>query len=123
MIRHFFEAPVPGEYGDSTDAPPNAPLFDGMSITEHPQCSEYMGQYPVITLSFKDVRGASCSECMEIFKDMLSAEYRRHEYLQNCEVFREADKELFSKILNRKGTNQDCAQAIKHLSAWLRRGL
>ena len=121
MIRHFFEAPVPGEYGDSTDAPPNAPLFDGMSITDHPQCSEYMGQYPVIALSFKDAKGASCGECMEIIKDMLSAEYQRHEYIQNCEVFRDADKELFSKILNRKGSSQDCASSIKYLSAWLRR--
>ena len=121
MIRHFFEAPVPGEYGDSTDAPPNAPLFNGMSITDHPQCSEYMGQYPVIALSFKDAKGASCGECMEIIKDMLSAEYQRHEYIQNCEVFRDADKELFSKILNRKGSSQDCASSIKYLSAWLRR--
>ena len=35
MIRYFFEAPPPG--GSSTDVPPNASLFDGMSITEHPR--------------------------------------------------------------------------------------
>ena len=121
MIRYFFEAPVPGERGDSTDAPPNAPLFNGLSITDHPQYSEYMGQYPVIALSFKDAKGASCIECMEIIRNMLSVEYQRHEYLQNCEVFHEADKELFSKILNRKGSSQDCAQAIKLLSIWLHR--
>ena len=34
MIRYFFEAPPPG--GSSGDLPPNASLFDGMSITETP---------------------------------------------------------------------------------------
>ncbi len=119
MIRYFFEAPPPG--GDSSDPPPNAPLFNGMSIAEHPQYREYMGQYPVIALSFKDAKGASHTECMEVIREMLSAEYQRHEYLQNCEVLHEADKELFFNISNRKGTDQDCAQSIKHLSSWLKR--
>ena len=119
MIRYFFEAPPPD--GSSTDAPPNASLFDGMSITEHPRCREYMGQYPVIHLSFKDAKGASFNECMEIIRDMLSMEYQRHEYLQNCGVLREADKELFSRVLNRNSTNNDCAQSIKYLSFWLKR--
>ena len=119
MIRYFFEAPPPG--GDSTDPPPHASLFNDMSIAEHPQCREYMGQYPVIHLSFKDAKGSSHTECMEIIKDMLSAEYQRHEYLQDCEVLREIDKELFFKISNKKGNVQNCAQSIKHLSAWLKR--
>ncbi len=119
MIRYFFEAPPPG--GGSGSAPPNASLFNDMSISKHPQCREYMGQYPVIHLSFKDAKGSSHTECMEIIKDMLSAEYQRHEYLQDCEVLREIDKELFLKISNKKGTDQNCAQSIKYLSSWLKR--
>ena len=119
MIRYFFETPPPG--GDSTEIPPNAALFDGMSIAKHPQYREYMGQYPVIHLSFKDAKTSSHTECMGIIRKMLSAEYQRHEYLQNCAVLREADKELFSRILNRNGTDQDCAQAIEYLSTWLKR--
>ena len=119
MIRYFFEAPPPD--GNSGDVPPNASLFDGMSITEHPRYREFMGQYPVIHLSFKDAKGASFNECMEIIRDMLSMEYQRHEYLQNCGVLREADKELFSRVLNRNSTNNDCAQSIKYLSFWLHR--
>ena len=57
MIRYFFEASPPG--GDSSVPPPNVALFDDMSIAEHPQYREYMGQYPVIALSFKDAKGAS----------------------------------------------------------------
>ena len=119
MIRYFFEAPPTG--GDSGGVPPNAALFNGMSIAEHPRCREYMGQYPVIHLSFKDAKGSSHTQCMGTIRKMLSAEYQRHEYLQNCAVLREADKELFSRILNRNGTDQDCAQSIEYLSAWLKR--
>ena len=119
MIRYFFEAPPPG--GDSTEIPPNAALFDGMSIVKHPQYREYMGQHPVIHLSFKDAKASSHTECMGIIRKMLSTEYQRHEYLQNYAVLREADKELFSRILNRNGTDQDCAQSIEYLSAWLKR--
>ena len=123
MIRYFFEAPPPGiDSGEvPSEEPPNAALFNGMSIAEHPQCREYMGQYPVIHLSFKDAKGSSHTECMGIIRKMLSSEYQRHEYLQNCAVLREADKELFSRILNRNGTDQDCAQSIEYLSVWLKR--
>ena len=107
MIRYFFEAPpLHGDRSVSGDAPteepPNASLFNDMSISKHPQCREYMGQYPVIHLSFKDAKGSSHTECMEIIKDMLSAEYQRHEYLQDCEVLREIDKELFLKYRIKK---------------------
>ena len=52
---------------------------------------------------------------------MLSAEYQRHEYLQGCGMLHEADKNLFSRILNRNGTDLDCAQSIEYLSSWLHR--
>ena len=119
MIRYFFEAPPPG--GDSGDTPPNAELFNGMSITEHPRCHEYMGQYPVIHLSFKNVKKSNHEDCMALIKDMLSDEFRRHQYLQNSGMLDDGDQEYFIRMLQRKGTDQDCEQSIKHLSAWLRR--
>ena len=119
MIRYFFEAPPP--HGDSSDPPPNAALFNGMSISKHPQCREYMGKYPVIHLSFKDVKKSTYQNCMALIRNMLSAEYQRHEYLQNCGVLRDAEKELFSKILDKKGSDQDCEESITFLSIWLHR--
>ncbi|MEW8079938.1 MAG: AAA family ATPase [Candidatus Thiodiazotropha endolucinida] len=119
MIRYFFEAPPP--HGDSSDPPPNAALFNGMSISKHPKYREYMGKYPVIHLSFKDVKKSTYQNCMALIRNMLSAEYQRHEYLQNCGVLRDAEKELFSKILDKKGSDQDCEESITFLSIWLHR--
>ena len=151
MIRYFLEAPLPSHTGNPLFAPentaspppetlrfntlpsgqsrtqnpeprtPNAYLFEKLAIASHPRCAEFMGQYPVIHLSFKDAKGTSFNECMEIIRKMLSAEYQRHEYLQGCGMLHEADKNLFSRILNRNGTDQDCAQSIEYLSSWLHR--
>ena len=79
MVRYFFEAPYPG-----SDEPDNAYLFEGMSIASHPQCRQYLGQYPVIHLSLKNVKKSTYQDCMALVRNMLSDEYRRHEYLQNC---------------------------------------
>ena len=117
MIRRFLEAQPPG----SDDTPPNASLFDGLSIVDHPRCHEYLGQYPVIHLSFKDVKAVSSNGCMNLIKEMLSVEYRRHEYLQDCGVLRGADQELFFRIMDRKATDEDCARSIYLLSSWLER--
>ena len=151
MIRYFLEAPLPSHTGNPLFAPeniaspppetlrfntlpsgqsrtqnpelrtPNAYLFEELAIASHPRCAEFMGQYPVIHLSFKDAKGTSFNECMGIIRKMLSAEYQRHEYLQGCGMLHEADKNLFSRILNRNGTDQDCAQSIEYLSSWLHR--
>ena len=124
MIRYFLEAlPPTRQHQDSHSSLtiPNAYLFEDFAIASHPRCAEFMGQYPVIHLSFKDAKGASFNECMEIIRKMLSAEYQRHEYLQGCGMLHEADEKLFSRILNRNGTDQDCAQSIEYLSAWLHR--
>ena len=126
MIRYFFEAPpLHGDRGVSGDAPteepPNASLFNDMSISKHPQCREYMGKYPVIHLSFKNVKNSNYEDCMALIKDMLSDEFRRHQYLQNSNMLDDVDHEYFIRMLERKGTDQDCAQSIKHLSAWLKR--
>ena len=128
MIRYFLEAPsLPkgqkwlARLRLRQSVPSNTYLFKDRLIASHPRCAEFMGQYPVIHISFKDAKGASFNECMEIIRKMLSAEYQRHGYLQGCGMLHEADKKLFSRILNRNGTNQDCAQSIEYLSSWLHR--
>ena len=52
MIRYFFEAPPPGEEGALV--PPNAALFEGLSITDHP--------------SLRRIRGAVSGDSVEFLK-------------------------------------------------------
>ena len=116
MVRYFFEAPYPG-----SDEPDNAYLFEGMSIASLPQCRQYLGQYPVIHLSLKNVKKSTYQDCMALVRNMLSDEYRRHEYLQNCGVLNDREQEKFKKIIYNEGTDQDCEESIVFLSMWLKR--
>ena len=123
MIRYFFEAPIPPP-GDGLPAEfpaPNAPLFDGLFITGHPECRKYRGQYPVIALSFKNVKGTSRDESMEIMKAALADEFKRHAHLTRNHFLDNEEKAFFQRIQSRKGSDGDYAESIKNLSTWLHR--
>ena len=111
-MRH----PLPG-----SDEPDNAYLFEGMSIADHPQCRQYLGQYPVIHLSLKNVKKSTYQDCMALVRNMLSDEYRRHEYLQKCDYLDKEESSFFTRILHKKGSDQDCEESIVSLSMWLKR--
>ena len=151
MIRYFLEAPLPSHTGnplfvpENTASPPpenlrfntlpstptrtqnpeprtpNAYLFEELAIASHPRCAEFMGQYPVIHLSFKNVKSASKEESMDLMKSVIADEFERHNYLLDSEFLDALKIEYYTKIQNRKGTDGDYTQSIKYLSAWLHR--
>ena len=116
MIRYFFEAPVPGE-GDAGTF--HAALFDGLAVTRHPRYGEFMGQYPVIHLSFKNVKGSTCKAAMYSIKSMLADEFERHSYLADMGYLSDEKLEFFRKIQKRQGTEEDDIESLKCLSSWL----
>ena len=131
MIRYFLEAPSPPKKPKGLkwlarlrlrrSLPSNAYLFKDRFIASHPRCAEFMGQYPVIHLSFKNVKSASKEESMDLMKSVIADEFERHNYLLDREFFDELKIEYYRKIQNRKGTDGDYTQSIKYLSAWLHR--
>ncbi len=124
MIRHFLEAPLPthqGQDSHTSSTTPNACLFEDLAIASHPRCAEFMGQYPVIHLSFKNVKSAGKEESMNLMKSVIADEFERHSYLLDREFLDELKIQYYTNIQNRSGTDGDYAQSIKYLSAWLHR--
>ena len=124
MIRHFLEAPLPtpqDQNSHTSFTTPNAYLFENLAIASHPRCAEFMGQYPVIHLSFKNVKSPSHENSMRLIQSCLADEFRRHNYLKDRDCLAEEELTLFNRILRRKGSEQDCAEALRQLSAWLHR--
>jgi len=79
-------------------------LFDGLEIAEDVAvCEEYLGKYPVISISLKDVSGASYEAALRRMSSALRKEARRHQYLlhsgQLSDVDKESLKALFSPYL------------------------
>lgn len=79
----------------------------------------YQGKYPVIYLSFKDVKYRTWENTFENISALLSMEYDRHRYLLESESCSETEKRYFRKVLDREASEVELADALKMLSKML----
>ena len=86
--------------------------FQGTKILEDKEfCSKFMGQYPVIDISLKDVTGKTFEIAYKNFAKEISKLAEKYRYLLNSPKLDEEDKDKLSKILKveflRKFENSD----------------
>ena len=91
MLKYFFEPK-----GDKE-------LFQGLEILEDSElCKEYMGKYPVISLTLKDIDAESFETAFAMAAMMVWREAGNHRYLLDSENLAEDEKRAFSQLLNTK---------------------
>lgn len=94
MLKCFFEI--------GTDVT----LFDNLYISERKElCEKYMGKYPVIFLSLKDVDGLSYEEAESAFVQLIGREAARFSFLRESTKLSDIEKkqyDAFSVIKNGK---------------------
>ncbi len=73
MLRCFFE-----RHDQAEDTKKARNLFKGLAIEKTPEFKEHFGRYPVIFLTFKDVKERSFESAMQGFRLRISAEVKRH---------------------------------------------
>ena len=84
MLKNFFEIGT-----DET-------LFEGLYISENQKlCEEYMGKYPVIFLSMKDVDGLTYDEAENALIQLIGSEAARFPFLLNSDKLSETEKEQY----------------------------
>ena len=89
-------------------------LFAGLDIMKHRAfCAEWMNQYPVLFLSFKDVEGLTFENAYGMLKMTLSDLCIKHLYLMESEKTADADNETFKRLMYRKTDNDDVKNALK----------
>ncbi len=106
MIQRFFE---------KTDES-NAYLFDGLKISEFPECMQYQGQYPVISLSLKSMKQGSYKDAFHMFKVLIAREYDRHKDILKSGKISDSERDLFHSILDQKAEDAFYLDSIKFLS-------
>lgn len=88
MLRSFFET--------GTDAS----LFDGLYISGNKEiCDEYMGKYPVIFLSLKDVDGLKYENAKYRIMELIGREAERHFFLGDSDRLSENEKEQYKAVI------------------------
>ena len=87
------------------------------------QCGEeyraHQGKYPVIFLTFKDVKFDSWEATLEKIRDLLREEFGRHIELADSSKLAEYEKEYFDRILNGSSDEVDLSTGLEKLSKML----
>ncbi len=85
--------------------------FEGLAVTRNEDfCREYMNQYPVIFISFKDVEGLDFKTAYGKLKIVVADLCKKHSYLLDDDRINSDDIETFKK-LNEKGTDSAVLQS------------
>jgi len=111
--------PEPVEWGFVRAENSRRHLFDGLKIEQHADCMKHQGKYPVIWLTFKDVKSKNWAECYRLLQMQISAEFERNNYL--VEYLSSAERERFERITRGTGDLADFMRSLLDLSTYLER--
>lgn len=81
--------------------------------------TKHQGKYPVIFLTFKDVKFHSWESTLDKIRGLLQTEFGRHLELTESKKIAEYEKEYFSRIINGRATEVELASALERLSKML----
>jgi hypothetical protein len=107
MLKTFFEIGC------------DATLFNGLKISDEKElCDEYMGRFPVISVTFKDVDGNSFVSARNSLCDLIGNEALRFQFLQNSDMLSDEEKKMYLQLIeiNPPSTVGDKNQAIYAMS-------
>jgi hypothetical protein len=73
-------------------------LFSGLQIEKEEVFQEHLCRYPVIYLTFKNIKLSNFEENLESIKRVIAQEYRRHAYLLESKELDDFEKRDFKSI-------------------------
>ena len=110
MLRVFFEI---SKEDTSVYFRDKAIWQSGQAYTKH------QGQYPVIFLTFKDVKFDSWKMTIDKIQELVQTEFGRHLELLESERLAAYEKDYFSKILNGNAGEVELTSSLEKLSGML----
>lgn len=93
MLKFFFET-------NNDMVPDNSRLFEGLEISKEKElCSKYMGKFPVISISLKNVEGISFEKAKNKFRSVIGTEAVRFSFLADCDRLTETERKQYAKLI------------------------
>ncbi len=130
MLKYFYDCcpettfpspPAPGNKQPGTDNTYKK-LFDSLAIKDAGrEYTDKMGQYPVIFLTFKDIKEHDWETAYSKIKKLIRQEYARHYYLIKSEKLMPFEKDYFQEIIDLKGDRGDYENSLQNLLIFLSR--
>ena len=95
MLKYFFEA--------GSDIMPfnNSMLFDGLKISKEKElCEEYMGKFPVISITLKGATGINYEEAKEMLRYVIGNEAMRFQFLMQSPRLTEIERRRYEALVS-----------------------
>lgn len=110
MTEQFFSV----DYADRGD------LFEGLSIWTEEKYHTLQGTYPVISLSFANVKEKDYQTTSYRMRQLLMKLYEKHSFLRECDLLSDAEKQYFERMASDM-SEEDAPLALYQLSDFLYR--
>ena len=108
MLEQFFSVDYAGR-GD---------LFEGLSIWQEEKYRELQGTYPVISLSFANIKEKDFKTTSYRIRQMLMKLYEKNSFLRESDVLSNAEKQYFERMASDM-SEEDAPLALYQLSDYL----
>ena len=110
MLENFFSV----QYANRGD------LFEGLFIWQEEEYRNLQGTYPVISLSFANVKEKEYKTTSYRIRQLLMKQYEKNTFLKETNVLSEAEKQYFDQVTNGL-SEEDAPMALHQLSDFLYR--
>ncbi len=115
MLKCFFELA-----GNDNEKERRAHLFDGLEIKKHREFKEHFARYPVIFITFKDIKETNFSDAVSRLRRLFAREIKRHLSYIPLEKYRSFDDfVLLEDIASEKALPEACKEVLFSLSSLL----
>ena len=110
MLRTFFE---------KTDEDTSVYFRDKAIWKQGAKYQAYQGKYPVVFLSFKDVKCETWQETLQKLSEIIGSEFARHAELLTTEACNDVDKAYFRRVMERAAGDVELSGALLTLTRML----
>ena len=95
-------------------------LFENLEISKHVSfCKEWMNQYPVLFISFKDVEAEDFEDAYRMLESRLADVCKDFADITDNSAINPADKEIFRRLMYGSAKNNEVKNSIKTLMRML----
>ena len=90
-------------------------IFENLAITEHEEfCKEWMNQYPVLFVSFKDVEAEDFDGAYKMLASRLADVCIGFADISRNEVVNPADRDVFERLMYKRAEEDEIKNSIKY---------
>lgn len=108
MLRNFF------------DINGNQEIFNNLQVSQEKKlCEEYMGKYPVVSISLKGINEQTYKKAIKMASQVIKGEVRKFQFLLDSKCLTEYDKQTYTELLETEADEDLLCSSLKILSELL----